>query len=477
MTRQEKIAIARIFADLIKADRIVDTSEMEYWRNVCSKYEIDRDIRIASNDISFADAVKAICSSYDRGLGEDLLGDCRAMTVSDGFCAHSEALLMITLAIMFGSDQSFSGEVYSLPRASFDIDIATAIYVENDYDPETNDAIRTGYRSIFKEFQLAGLHFVYIPKIIEHYSSTDPDLFRDILAFLAPSLGETGIDKAYRALMGMTTGIYCKDLLCNKCGFTELRNTVPSILIKIGNSFVGEARYANYLKIEVDEDILQTVQKFVDVFADMLSSDVFIVNTSEERDNQFHFHGFYKQLLDIFLVRRNIRSAIVIDPYKEEIFFPDIDEKATGMHRREKALYALMLCYGSAGINFNRPRTSAELNHFERRMNKFQRRYADIYELFGGEKDTAPDLMQPEIRRPIIACVRRSISRLDALYNPADYTITKDADGSFAVHVEPGLVLVAPLKGDDPIALKESQLYSLFEGGRSKRQDQERQES
>ncbi len=461
MTKQEKTAIARIFADLIKADRIVDTCEMQYWRNICGKYEIDRDIRIAASDISFAEAVKTICASADRGLGEDLLGDCRAMTVSDGFCAHSEALLMIALTIMLSSGGDFSGDVYSLPRASFDIDIATAIYVENEYDQETNDAIRGNYRSIFKEFQLAGLHFVYIPKIIEHYSSTDPVLFRDILTFLAPALGEPGIERAYNALLGMTTGTYCKDLLCNKCGFTQLRNTPPSILIKIGNSFVGEARYANYLKIEIDDDILSIVQRFVDQFTDMLSSDVFVINTSEERDNQFHFHGFYKQLLDIFLVRRNIRSSIVIDPYKEEIYFPDIDEKATGMHRREKALYALMLCMGSNGVNFNRPRTSAELKHYEHRMKKFQKRYAAIYELFGGEKDTAPDLTQPEIRRPIMACLRRSIARLDALYNPADYTVTKDGDGSFAVHVEPALVYVAPLKGDAPIPLHASDLYRL----------------
>ncbi len=456
-TKQEKISIARIFSDLIMADRIVDTAEMECWSNVCQKYDLDRDIRIAARDISFADAVKNICASSDRG--RDLLGDCRAMTVSDGFCAHSEALLMIALTAMFAPDSRFNIEVFSLPRASFDIDIATAIYVENDYDPETNDAIRRHYRSIFKEFQLTGFHFVYIPKIIDHYSGTDAVLFRDILAFLAPSLSEDGIDKAYDALMDMTTGTYCKDLLCNKCGFTELRNTPPSLLIKIGNSFVGEVRYANYLKIEVDEDILQTVQKFIDAFSEMLSSDVFVVNTSEERGDQFHFHGFYKQLLDIFLVRRNIRSAVVIDPYREEILFPDIDSRATGMHRREKALYALMLCQGSSGINFNRPRSGAELKRFESRMKRFQARYAAIYEMFGGEKEGAPDLTQPEIRRPIMACIRRSIGKLEALYNREDYTVTKDSEGSFAVHVEPQLIFVAPLDGEKVLPLHTSSLY------------------
>lgn len=456
-TRQEKIAIARIFYNLIMADRIVDTGEMKCWHDICRDYDLDRDIRIAARNISFADAVKTIRESVDRGA--DLLGDCRKMTTSDGFCAHSEALLMMALIAVFTSESRVKAEVYSLPRASFDIDIATAIYVENEFDTEINEAIRRHYRSIFKEFQLTGFHFVYIPKIIEHYSSTDPVLFRDILTFLAPSLNDTGIDKAYRSLMGMTTGIYCKDLLCNKCGFTQLRNTPPAILIKIGNSFVGEDRYADYLKIEVDTDILSTVQTFIDEFSEMLNSDVFVVNTSEERGDQFHFHGFYKQLLDIFLVRRNIRSTVVIDPYREEIHFPDIDGRADGMHRREKALYALMLCQGSAGINFNRPTTASEMKDYERRMKKLQRRYAAIYEMFGGAKGTAPDLTKPEIRRPIIACLRRCIKRLDALYNIEDYNITRDADGCFAIHVEPALVSVASLKEEPPVPLQSSQLY------------------
>lgn len=256
MLKSHKTAVARIFADLIKADRIVDTAEMECWRNVCGKYAIDRDVRIEAREISFAEALEAICSSGVQGLKEDLLGDCRAMTVSDGFCAHSEALLMIALILMLEPGQPFECEVISVPKANFNIDIATALYIENEYDPGTNEAIRTNYRSIFKEFQLAGFHFVYIPKIIDHYRNTDSLLFKDILSFLAPSISDTGLDNAYRSLMEMTTGIFCKDLLCNKCGITELRNTLPSLLIKISDSFVGDTPFVNYLKIEVDDDIV-----------------------------------------------------------------------------------------------------------------------------------------------------------------------------------------------------------------------------
>lgn len=459
MLRAHKIAIARILADLIKADRIINTGEMECWERICSKYGIDKGVETDALHLSFADALETICHSGVKGLKEDLLGDCHAMTRSDGFCAHSEALIMIALMLMLDPSHTSSVEVISIPKASFNIDMATSLYVESQYDPATNEAIKMNYRAIFKEFQLAGFHFVYPPKIIEHYRDTDPRLFRQILSFLAPSLSDEGIDHAFRSLMKMTTEVFCKDLLCNKCGISDLRTTYPSLLIKIGNSFVGETAYANYLKIEVDENILSTVQLFVDKFRDMLRSDVYVVNTSEERDSQFHFHGFYKQLLDIFLIRKNIRSKILIDPYKEEILFPDIDAKASGLHRRERALYTLLLCCGQDGLNFNRPDKSALLARYDRRIAGIQSRYRDIYAMFGGDPESAPDLTQPEIRRPIFSCLRRSLKNLTSLYNPEDYNISKSKDGIFTVNVDPDIVFVAQLDSDEPVPLKDSTLF------------------
>ena len=462
MLRAHKIAVARIFADLIKADRIIDTGEMECWNRVCAKYSIDKEVETDAQYVSFSDALESICNSGVQGLKEDLLSDCRSMTVSDGFCAHSEALILIALILMLDSDQPFRVETFSIPKASFNIDIATSLYIESDYDAATNEAIRVNYRSLFKEFQLAGFHFVYPPKIIEHYQDTDPKLFHQILSFLAPSMSESGIENAYKSLMKMTTGVFCKDLLCNKCGITDLRNTYPSLLIKIGNSFVGEDAYANYLKIEVDEDILSTVQSFIDRFCEMLSSDVYVVNTSEERDSQFHFHGFYKQLLDIFLIRKNIRSHILIDPYKEEIFFPDVDAKANGLHRRERALYTLLLCCGKDGINFNQPKSTDVLAKYMKRMEKIQARYSTIYSLFGGTADTAPDLSIPEIRRPIFSCLKRSLKNIPSLYNPEDYNLTKNRDGVFSVNIDDNMVLVTELDSAEPIPLTNSKLFKKF---------------
>lgn len=462
MLRVHKVAIARIFADLIKADRIIDAGEMQCWQSLCQKYAIDKNIEIEALNISFAQALETICSSGVQGLKEDLLGDCRAIALSDKFCAHSEASLMIALTLMLDSVQNYRIETISIPRSDFNIDLSTVLYIESEYDTDTNQAINRHYRTIYKELQLAGFHFVYLPKIIEHYQSTDKTLFCNILSFLAPDMGEIGVEGIYNSLMNMTTSRFCKDLLCNKLGLAELRNTYPSLLIKIGTSYVGETQYANYLKLEVDEDILTTIQSFIDKFCDLLTTDVYIVNASEESDTQFHFHGFYKQLLNIFLIRKNIRSTILIDPYKEEILFPELDTKASGLHRREKALYALMLCCGKDGVNFTAPKNANDMKKYQKRMAEVQNKYRALYSLFGGDYDNAPDLSMPEIRRPIISCLKRSLNKLSSLYNPEDYNITKDQGGIQSVHIEPELVFVKELDTSHPVPLLESKLYQRF---------------
>ncbi|MDE6558943.1 MAG: hypothetical protein K2K29_03550, partial [Muribaculaceae bacterium] len=157
-----------------------------------------------------------------------------------------------------------------------------------------------------------------------------------------------------------------------------------------------------------------------------------------------------------------IRSAIHLNPYKEEVFFPDIDAKAQGLHRRERALYALLLCQGKDGINFNAPRSAAALDKFKVRMQRLQKRYAAIYELFGGEKGAAPDLTVPEIRRPMFSRLRSALKNLQALYNPEDYNVSKGKDGSFSVHIEPEKVFVAQLDSDEPVPLLESRLYRMW---------------
>ena len=254
MKQIERISISRILFDLIKADRIIDSGEMSQYAVLKERYSIHKEDEIAATRMTFSEAVNNIAKS-DRGLKIDFLGDCSDMTLSDGHCDRSEALLLIALKCKLTAE-SDEVEVLSIPKSAFNITASSVLYVESRTEQRVNDVILSNYRTLIKECQLAGFNFIYIPKVIEHYKNTDRQLTNQIISFLAPSFSEEGINSVINGLFSMTTTSFCKDILCNKLGITSLRTTSPSLLIKIGESYVEDNIYSNYLKVEVEEDIV-----------------------------------------------------------------------------------------------------------------------------------------------------------------------------------------------------------------------------
>ena len=463
MTKKEKSAICRVLFDLIQADSIIDSGEMERYSALLEQYAISQEDEIAASQVTFADAVDTL-SVMDDNIKSSLLHDFSQMTVSDGYCARSEALLMLALKNKLQSDD-IDIQLISIPKPIFNIESASVLYVESRYEESVNWQINSLYRTIFKECQIAGFSFIYIPKVIEHYKQTDRTLTAQIIHFLSPRLSHDSISSVIDGLLSMDTSSFCKDILCNKLGVNELRDTSPSLLIKIGHSYIGDSVYSNYLKIEIDDNLLQTLQDLIDEFLSMISADEITIRTEEEKSNQFLYHGFYKQLLDIFLVRKNLRSRLFIQPYTEEITFPDIDEKLSKLHRREKALYVLLMIMSrEGGVNFNQPKTAKQLESYNKKMDRLQHKYQVIYEYLGG--DNAPDLRLAEIRRPIVSCLKRSLNALDGvLYNFKDYTITKDEYGTVKIGLEPeAQYLYSNLQGY--VQLDQSELYAKVQNVR-----------
>lgn len=68
MKKDEKIAIVRILSDLIKADSIIDSGEINQYMLLRERYSIDNNNEIAATQITFAEAIKILCKS-DEILG------------------------------------------------------------------------------------------------------------------------------------------------------------------------------------------------------------------------------------------------------------------------------------------------------------------------------------------------------------------------------------------------------------------------
>ena len=89
---------------------------------------------------------------------------------------------------------------------------------------------------------------------------------------------------------------------------------------------------------------------------------------------------------------------------------------------------------------------------------ELQKKYQLIYECFGG--DTAPDLSQAEIRRPIVSCLRRSLNGLNGLlYNSSDYLIEKDEYGNLTVNLDSELIYIYDPLSRSMVHLFDSDLF------------------
>lgn len=460
MKNSEKTAVVRIFVDLIKADRIIDTGEMVFYDEMRKKYNFAQDNEVAAMAMSFSEAISILKVSAED-LQREVLADCADATVSDSFCAHSEALLLIALRQALG-EESEDVNVISIPKKSFSVDGSTVLYVESKFDVETNQQIVDNYRSVYKEFLFSGFHFVYIPNVIHHYKETDKGMFRRMISFLAPSFSMDGVESVMDGLLSMTTESFCKDILCNRLNLENLREVNPSLLIKIGNDYVGDVEYSNLLCVEIEDGFVDFVKKFVDDFSSMLSSDTFTVPIGREANNQYLYYGFYKQLLDIFLRRNNIRSRIVIDPNREEIVLPDIGQKLNGLSRRDKAMYVLFLILmNDNGFSFNCPGSRIQMQRYKEKTVRFQKQYEIVYGFMGGDKDKTPNVGSAEIRRPIFSRIKKSLMVLsDMLYNVNDYLIAKNSYGTYNVNIEADAVYVKDWKTNRLIPLLESDIMN-----------------
>lgn len=434
MTQKERIAIARIFRDLINADSVIAAEEMEYYDSITDRYALHSTDEAAAIGMTLAEAVM-IASKMSALSRRRLLDACKEMTVSDGFCDRTEALVMMGLLYCVSENHVDYATMISVPKQTLSIEESTALYVESRHDESLNNEIVKDYRSIHRELLSVGFEFIYVPYVINHYKETQDDLFKKVLRYISPKRDESEIETLMQSLRQITTAEFVQDVLCNKLGMASLCNASPSLLIKISENYIKGTVFSNYLRIEIDRGFKDLIIDFVDVFASMQHDASCKVFYPKEEKGQFLYHGFYKQLLDIYVTRTNVRSRVILDFLNGEILLPDINSAIRGMHRKEKAFYALVMLEGhKSHICFNLPRTQQDLIQFETMIRELQHKYGVIYEKFGGRREDAPNIGNPEIRSPILSKIKKCINAIgNDLYHLKDYHISKDEQGGLTI--------------------------------------------
>ena len=463
MTKEERISIVRVFVDLIKADAIIDEGEMLSFADIKKKYNISHDDEASAEQITFADAV-SILTRLDERVRNQIFSDYKSLSVSDGFCARQEALLIMALYCCLQWERSSFSEMLSFPAKEKIVADNQLLYIESQNDMGVNEQIESQYRTLIKELNINSIDLVYIPRIVRHYVETSPELLKKVFMFLMPSLSEMRVESVIEKVLSVDTAVFVKDILCDKYGLKQLRQVPPSFLLKVGNDFVGGIEYSNFIRIEIaDCDVLKLVRELMDYLSELQSSDVTVINLNNDTGGKFLYRGFFKQLIDLYTQKRSLLSRIAINPFKETIRFVDVDVVMKGLHRKEKALYTLFLLESAnGGINFTAPQSASELEIYSKRMAILQDKYSSIYELFGGDRMAAPQLDQADIRRPMLSCIKKSVLQMsDFLHNVDDYLIERDASGVYNVHLAQELILSEDLNRQ-PESIFKSAIFGAY---------------
>lgn len=456
MKQSEKASIFRIVTDLIKADSIIDTREIEKLDSIRERFAIKKEDEMLGFSYTFANAIRVLLES-PKSLQCELAAIFNELAMSDNFCAREEALLLLTLRLCMSLDIKLECKAVSIETSSVNIDPTQILYVESNFDNDVNWEINEKFREIVAEVRLAGFDLVYLPKIAEHYRAISNTDFLKIAGFLYPNVSYERLKTVVQHMHNLSTSEFCKDQLAGKLGVREFSVVNPSLMIKIGDSFVGDKNIANFLLVELDKDVISSIRYILDLFSEYYHTSR--LNYLREEKGRYIFTGFYKQIFDIYMVRKGIKSPVVIDVYRGHIRFSEADLKIEKLHRREKALYALfMLESASGGVNFSKPTTPNELARYTRRMTAVQEKYRLIYKKFGGEPQKAPDISKSEIRLPMIALIRKQLKALgDVLFHVDDYMIQRNMFGNYCINISPSLCCYCGVNANDIYRLSDSE--------------------
>lgn len=322
MTKEQRIAMARIISDMIKADNIIEENEIVDMKKLMSKYSITQQDMSNARNVRFSEAVMALQDIPKRE--RQTLFDCiYAIALSDNVCVPKEALLLIALqyCLVEHDRKDSNGNripkpyLISCPTGESAISDQYMVYLESSYNVERNAEVMQNFKLLVTQSRLNGFNFVYIPKMVEEFKEMDSQYVKDVISYMAPHLNDTIVEDVYDRLCKMTTAEFFHSVIYEKLQVKAVYDAIPSILINIGTSVVpycgtdGSIQYyTEFLCIPIATSTLSLVEEILAFYQSKVS-----IKTITITDNkgQFKYFGFYKALFDFLIAPPPVAPDLV----------------------------------------------------------------------------------------------------------------------------------------------------------------------
>ena len=454
-TIKERIAIARIVSDMIKADNIIEESEIEMLNRFKNDYHLDGHILNEARHIKFSTAVSDLCTLKDEEKIE-IFTSIKNMASADGLCVPKEAMLLLALRYAFGIERDKVTKKYkinrknnvkliSCPTGEASISSQYVIYIEGKNHANINEIIRKNFEVNVLSLRQWGFDFIYIPSLVEEFKTMNSDYVKDVINYMAPELGKETIDVVYERLIRMDTVTFCNHVLADTLNVEEVKNAAPSLFINIGTSIVpycvvsGPVEcYTEFLCIPLGEDVTAQIKDFIKAYSKLVSFHSTPSAAYMGDNNRFKYFGFYKAMFDFLVKAEPKESDMIVHPWNSSFEFPQIALGDLVLSPQEAAVYKLIL-----ELTYNHPLGGLP-TFYTKYEGEIIRKYKRIY-----SKENAAF---PENLAPIRSRIEKKMRQhLEGLVNIEDY-IPRMKDGKYVVSALPSRIQIRNGHYDTPKA-------------------------
>lgn len=365
--KDQRIALARIVYDLIMADKIIDDEEVVKFAKLFGE-ENNRILFHQAQELTFAKAIKLLTQPSDDNNDNEVIRKVHAdqrrrqaekaanivseTASSDGFCAPSEAILLLAIDYFLKKNNATytKYDIQSFKLTDIFIGKRFVLYVDNNANSKSLE-VEQNYDLIVNLLASIGFQFIYIPKIVEQYKKKGLEMFKAMSMYIFPDIPEDKVEDVYNNIMQMDTKSFVKDYLNEKLGF-DIICARPSLMVMLGrSSVIGKnisdkglvyETNANFLKINIGEEkVVNVVGDLVHDFNKFVTFN-FHIDFNPAKDKLL-YHGIHKAFFRMVALAKNNPQQynINISTNLHAVF---INDYKLPLAKGKTAIYIMILC-------------------------------------------------------------------------------------------------------------------------------------
>ena len=381
-----RASLAHILLSLINADDVIDQGEIKQFALLKKKYGIIPEDILASDSMSFTQAVNNIVeyslNKNDTEFLDKFYEEAKAMTTSDGLCAQCEARILYALKAIFFSSKDSGIRLLSCKESTIDVAGPKVFFVREAIHTDLSKNFDGYFQEYYYEFLNYGFELINVTQIKDELIEMGEESIAELMSIGRPDMIRQKAIEIFNMLIQLTPQDVFKEILGGN--IDALNDGITTFfLIKICDSKVTvgneSLNYYNFLRIPVvsDKKMRSIIRGIVKDYSDCSAHMNPIILPADF--NKFRYYSFTKSLFKMLEAEVDRREKglkrLIVDTVEMKIYLEGLLSEGINIQYKQLALYLLISWLSSKNMLLVRKETGA---YYENENEPFVKNYVEI---------------------------------------------------------------------------------------------------